>query len=70
MGKEGRGGNERDCEFALWGYDSGNKKGFCYRENGKECWQDDQLEDDDYSIYKVERRRKWYRVHSRLYDRV
>ena len=58
MAKETRGGNERECEFVSWGYIGGGKDKFCYRENGKECWQDDELEQDDYSIYKVERRRK------------
>ena len=70
MGKENRGGNERNCEFIMWGENWGDKKGPCFREKGKLFWKDSELEEDDrYNIYKVERLRKYYRVPSKYYER-
>ena len=54
----------------MWGENWGDKKGPCFREKGKLFWKDSELEEDDkYNIYKVERRRKYYRVPSKYYER-
>ena len=49
-----------DCKFVAKGNSDQNNN--CYREKGEMCWDEDHWSDsgdgDDYTLYKIERRRK------------
>ena len=59
--KEGK--NERECEFVDHGYTDGKRRGECYHEHGVTCDQSkEKMEEDDYSLYKIERIGKHYHL--------
>ena len=63
--KEGK--TERDCEFIDHGFYccSGEKKGYCWHERGVDCDQTSMhdTDEDNYSLYKIERLRKYHQIH-------